>query len=245
MKIAKWFRYGFLILGFLFICFLYLLMPGWLPLPFDEYTFVQFFVASALSFIAYAIVRIVELYKSENKFEPLVIYYVGFILSCIVYSNIATHSPTYYLLEQPLSGKLTPLDTVVISLVYFISTTLLLLIGAVWNFVKVCVRLRNDKQKLNSLSKSIWSVGTSLFWIHFIWFLFHALVSFNYIDFTNPILRVVYTITTMLLFVSIPVLIVSVVLRIIYIIKCIVDKKRSSIEIETPPVEVIEQQQTN
>ena len=237
MKVAKWFRYGFLVLGFLF-----LQVSTSNIFKMGEYTAAQFVVASALSFIAYAIVRLIELYKSENKFEPLVIYYIGFILACVVYSNLATHSPTYYLLEQPLSGKLTPLNIVVITLIYFVSTTILLLVGAVWNFVVVCVRLRNDNQKMNSLSKSIWTVGTSFFWTYFIWFLLKALVSFKYIGFTNPIWRVVYLITTILFFVSIPVFIASVILRVIYIMKYIIDKKRNSVKLENPPAELVEEE---
>ncbi len=224
MKILKWFRYGFLILGFLFLletlCNIF---------SFGEYVSAQFFVASALFFIIYAIVRIIELCKSKNKFEPLIIYYSGFILACIAYSDFATHSPTYYLLEQPLSGKLTPFTKEAITWGYFILTTLLLIIGVTLELIKVCKKISNDSQKTSSLSNVIWSIGMSFVWIRIIWLLFSFIDYMNYVNRVNSGFGLIFDVTKLLFYVSIPLLITGCVLRVIYIIKNI---KNRSVTIE-------------
>lgn len=223
MKVLKWFRYGFLSLGFIFLVLFLLFIPGWLPLPFDINVFYQIFVASALSFIVYAIVRIIELCKSENKFEPLVLYYIGFIMSCIVYSNLVNHSPTYYFFEQPFSGNLTPIAKEIIVWLYFILTTFFLFIGVIWEGIKVVKQFRNDRQKLISLSNGIITIGTAIFLVGFIWFQFFALDYTSYVFYLGNILGIV-KIFSIFLLISFPILLIGLIVRIIYLLKNVTER---------------------
>lgn len=233
MKVLKWFRYGALSLALL---------------PFLVLPFISSFLESdwldelpQYMFIIYTILSIIELCKSENKFEPKIMYYCGAAMSTIVL--FSPYSLLHKILERYYSQATADTLFATIIWIYNILTILLILVGGIWEIIREYKRLRDDKKILYHLSKIFLLVGIMSFLI-FVMSLNIALLElvsymWSFYHIYSIISRVIWIV---LVLSSIGFVIAGITLRIIWFFE---EKGKNSNRIETHSDEVIEEQQIN
>lgn len=176
MKVLKWFRYGFLSLGFLCLFLFYIINNIPIFFSIDDNIIIYF---GGCSFIIYSIIRIIELCKSEKKTKPIILTYVGHIFA---YLFIFFNSELGNLKKSlGLSPKIT-------LWVYWIIGTSLILTGVIYTLVYACKNLRCENQKLKFLSKIFLSVCSSFLLLTvFLFFFGFSEPVFSHYDIFNAI----------------------------------------------------------
>ena len=177
MKVLKWFRYGFLSLGFL--CLLLFFILNNIPIFFNKFNDDIITYICGGSFITYSIIRIIELCKSEKKTKPIILTYVGHIIAYL-----------FIFFNSDLSDlrKIIGLSFRPTLWIYWVTETSIILAGIIFTLVYVCKNLRYENQKLKFLSSFFLSICSSFFLlcISLFFFALSEPVISNY-DIFNPI----------------------------------------------------------
>lgn len=231
MKVLKWIRYGFLFLGVFSL--------GTIPIQaiiriFDLDDYSQYF------FIIYAVLSIIELCKSENKFEPKIMYYCGAAMSTIILFSSRPFTMIRDLLERYFSHVTTETILNTMLWIYHILAVLLLLIGAIWEIIRECKRLRNDNKKIYHLSK-IFSVSGFMFLLVAvlkIHFGLSELINYSH-SFYREYVVVSWAVVIIFYLASIGLIIASIVLKIIHIVE---SKKVNSEITENVPSKLVDKE---
>lgn len=221
MKILKWFRYGFLSLGILSL----LLFPLGLGLRFLDLR------NSGFLFIVYLLLSIITSFASKNKFKPKILYYCGAMMSTIVFFGSMPYSMVRNLLNRYFSHATVDKAVVIIIWLYFVLAIFLLLTGTIWEAIVIRKNSGGKNQKNNSLSKIFFSFGMTFIIICVLLFLFGLLEPISYTPFTFKSFSTTMSCLTIISLVSsIPMFILGLVYKIIFLIK--VRKEKSIINVE-------------
>lgn len=177
MKVLKWFRYGFLSLGFLCLFLFYIINNIPIFFSIDDNIIIYF---GGCSFIIYSIIRIIELCKSEKKIKPIILTYVGHIIAYLF---------IFYNSELGNLKKSLGLSPKITLWLYWIIGTSLILTGVIYTLVYACKNLRYENQKLKFLSSVFLSVSSSFLLLSIFLFFFGLSepVSYIYNYIVNPI----------------------------------------------------------
>jgi len=210
VKVLKWFRYGFLSLGFIY--YLSAMITASF-LPFNFYSS----EVNSIFFIIYAILSIIALCCEKSKSSPLILYNFGIIMTCKIFWS-SPYQSIYKLLNDSQRAQLT---TEIIEWTFYILTGFLLITGVILEIIKIFKKMHNDK--LNVLSKAFTLSGMVTFILFVLTLDFVTSEPVMCLDSLRSVYDIVGDMLPIYFFGMFPLFIVGIAIKFIYLI---INKKR-------------------